>query len=90
MTVSVDMDVATVKNVILVPASALDETADPFVLAIEDGRSVKKSVKTGVRDSSNVLVTAGLKEGDIVIMPEDSELPDAGKRVEPRELQECR
>lgn len=90
MTVSVDMDVATVKNVILVPASALDETEDPFVLAIEDGRSVKKSVKTGVRDSSNVLVTAGLKEGDIVIMPEDSELPDAGKRVEPRELQECR
>lgn len=90
MTVSVDMDVATVKNVILVPASALDETADPFVITIEEGRSVKKSVKTGVRDSSNVLVTAGLKEGDIVIMPEDSELPDAGKRVEPRELQECR
>lgn len=90
MTVSVDMDVATVKNVILVPASALDETADPFVIAIEDGRSVKKSVKTGVRDSSNVLIMSGLKEGDIVIMPEDSELPDAGKRVEPRELQECR
>lgn len=90
MTVSVDLDVSTVKNVVLIPASSLDETDDPFVLTLENGTVVKKSVKPGVRDSMNVLITQGLKEGDVIILPEDNEFPKEGEKVETDELAECR
>ncbi|HSW59944.1 MAG TPA: efflux RND transporter periplasmic adaptor subunit [bacterium] len=90
MTVSVDMDVTTVKDVILVPAAALDETGTPFVLTLENEKVTKRIVKTGARDSFNVLVTDGLKEGDVIILPEDNDFPEIGKKVEPAELTECR
>ncbi len=89
MTVSVDMDVATVKDVILVPAAALDETDTPFVLTIENEKVTKRTVKTGARDSMNVLITEGLQKGDVIILPEDNNLPKIGKKVEPAEITEC-
>ena len=47
-------------------AKAEKSVASVFVLA--DGRAVKRSVSTGTADDSHIAVTAGLKEGDRIVV----------------------
>jgi len=38
----------------------------------------------------NVLISEGLQKGDVIILPEDNDFPEIGKKVEHAELTECR
>ncbi len=84
MTVSIDLDVATSKNVVMIPSAALDEQTELFVFTVEKGVVVKKNVKPGLRDNANIQILEGLKPGDIIV------LPKTGKKIESIEIAECR
>jgi len=69
MTVSVDIAVARRPNALLIPASAVHdgEGGAAWVLLLEDGRSVRRPVRLGLRSGGHAEVLEGLGEGDGVI-----------------------
>ena len=69
MTVSVDIEVARRKAVLTLPAEAVHDAATPkpWVLAVEDGRAVRRDVALGARGDSMVEVASGLGEGELAI-----------------------
>jgi HlyD family secretion protein len=69
MTVSVDIAVARRPNALLIPASAVHdaEGGAAWVLLLEDGRSVRRPVRLGLRSGGYAEVLEGLSEGDAVI-----------------------
>jgi len=81
MTVSVDIEVARRPNALLVSASAAHDAdgAGPWVLIMENGRAVRRTVRLGLRSGGFVEVLDGLREGDQVI-PSSTTIV-AGERV---------
>lgn len=69
MTVSVDIDVGQRTNVLLVPAAAIVDLAGdrPSVLAVEQGRAVRKPVTLGLRGNGTVELTTGVDAGARVV-----------------------
>jgi HlyD family secretion protein len=69
MTVSVDIAVARRPNAVLIPASAVHdgEGGAVWVLLLEDGRSVRRPVRIGLRSGGYAEVLEGLSEGEEVI-----------------------
>ncbi|MBS2012649.1 MAG: efflux RND transporter periplasmic adaptor subunit [Deltaproteobacteria bacterium] len=63
MTVSVDLTVATKKDVVVVPSDALRgaATPSPFVLLVEKGRLARRDVKIGIRGEGDVEIESGLE-----------------------------
>lgn len=59
---------------LIVPVNAVFQAdQQDYVFVVENGRVTKKAVSTGYRSSSQVVITAGLNEGDTVITNVDSE-----------------
>jgi HlyD family secretion protein len=69
MTVSVDIEVARKKAVLTLPAEAVHDAASgkPWVLAVKDGRAVRRDIALGARGDLMVEVAGGLAEGDLAI-----------------------
>lgn len=69
MTVSVDIEVARKKAVLTLPAEAVHDAASgkPWVLAVQDGRAVKRDIALGSRGDLMVEVASGLAEGELAI-----------------------
>ncbi len=72
MTVSVDIEVAQRHGALLLPVSALSDSAGPdsadgSVLRIEAGRAVRRPVRLGLRSGGWAEVLEGLSEGDRVV-----------------------
>jgi HlyD family secretion protein len=69
MTVSVDIAVARRPSAMLIPASVVHdgEGVAAWVLLLENGRSVRRSVRLGLRSGGYAEVLDGLSEGDAVI-----------------------
>lgn len=69
MTVSVDIEVAARKSVLVAPADCVFDAAGsrPFVLAIADGRAVRRDVTLGVRGEGRVEITSGVQEGERLV-----------------------
>jgi HlyD family secretion protein len=65
MTVSVDVVVARVRNVLSVPADAIHD--GNWVLVARNGRAERRDVKLGVRGEGRVQVVEGLREGEVVL-----------------------
>ncbi|MGE5615294.1 MAG: efflux RND transporter periplasmic adaptor subunit [Bacillota bacterium] len=65
MTVSVDIEVARVRDVLSVPADAIHD--GNWVLVARNGRAERRDVQLGVRGEGRVQVVAGLREGEIVL-----------------------
>ena len=71
----------TAANALTIPDSALVSNTDgTYVMVVgPDGLAHKRVVSTGIRDSGNVQITSGLKEGDIVITAGAFTLEDGTK-----------
>ena len=83
MTVSVDIEVAKSNNTLVTGTRFVHDlqTGQPWVLAADHGRAVKKPVKTGLRGLSDVEILEGLSEGDLVIPSLSGVL--SGQRLRP-------
>jgi HlyD family secretion protein len=85
MTVSVDIAVARRPDALLIPSGAVhdaDSTA-PWVLRVEDGRAVRRSIRVGLVSGGLVEVLDGLAENDHVIPADAAVVAGARVRVAP-------
>lgn len=82
MTVSIDLLVESKKAALTLPSETVRgaATATPYVLAVENGRLVRKDIRLGIRGEGTVEVASGLDEGAEVVVP-DGQLVAAGARV---------
>jgi HlyD family secretion protein len=85
MTVSVDLTVAGKAQALTVPSDAVRDasTGEPWVLAVEGGRVMKRAVELGIRGDGHSEIRSGLDEGDEVVAAANTALTE-GQRVRPR------
>jgi len=69
MTVSVDIEVATSDNALVLPARSVHDllSGQPWVLGIKDGRAGKRSVKVGLHGNSQIEILEGMAETEVAI-----------------------
>ncbi|HEU5284296.1 MAG TPA: efflux RND transporter periplasmic adaptor subunit, partial [Burkholderiales bacterium] len=69
MTVSVDIEVARSAGTVVVPADTVRDAngAQPWVLAVDGGRAVRRAVKLGLKGDGRVEVLDGVAPGDRLI-----------------------
>jgi HlyD family secretion protein len=80
--VQLSITASTVKDALVVPASAVITATDgtpAVLLAGSDGRAHQKAVKVGIRDDDDVQITEGVSESDKVIATGAYGLPDKTK-----------
>ncbi|HTN65124.1 MAG TPA: efflux RND transporter periplasmic adaptor subunit [Burkholderiaceae bacterium] len=85
MTVSVDIEVASRANAVVVPNETVHDGSgsSPWVMKISDGRAKRQPVKLGVRGAGLVEIVAGLQPGDQVISATAGNVSE-GQRVRTR------
>jgi HlyD family secretion protein len=76
MTVSIDLLVASKPRALTVPSEVVHgaATANPWVIAIENGRTVRRNVTLGIRGNGSTEIAAGLAEGAEVVYPDGKQL----------------
>ncbi len=84
MTVSVDMLVATRKQVLVIPSDAVRgfATPTPWTLVVVGSRAERRDLRLGIRGDGAAEVLSGLSEGDAVVLPDGQNL-QPGQRVRP-------
>ena len=84
MTVSVDIEVASRTNAVLVPGDAVHDpdAAQPWVLKVDGGRARRQDVRIGLRSGGWSEVLDGLRPGDWVVPSAAPGLRD-GSRLRP-------
>jgi HlyD family secretion protein len=82
MTVSVDIEVARRAGVVVVPTDAVHDATgtQPWVLAVEGHRAVRRPVKIGLRGNDHVEVVEGVAPGDMLVSATNAKI-NAGQRV---------
>jgi HlyD family secretion protein len=87
MTVSVDLTVASKRNVLTVPTDAIRgaATAAPWVLVVDGGVIVRRDVALGITGEGQSEIASGVSEGAIVALSTDRAL-EPGQRVRVREI----
>jgi multidrug efflux pump subunit AcrA (membrane-fusion protein) len=85
MTVSVDIEVARRPNTLVLPANAVRDSlsATPWVLAVVDGKTLRRPVTVGARGAALIEILDGLAEGDSVV-PAMDRSAKPGQRVRVR------
>lgn len=80
-TARVSIAAGTVKNTIVIPASAVlkDDTGKASVMVVEAGKARKRDVELGVADGDDVQVVGGLKVGEQVITSGEYGIDDGTK-----------
>ena len=69
MTANVTINIATKSNVLAVPNKAIKrEEGTKVVYVIENGKLVRRRIRTGWKDSDYTEVASGLREGDRVVV----------------------
>lgn len=83
MTVSVDIEVATKNNTLVLPVRSVHDvlSGQPWVLGIKDGRAVKRPVRLGLRGNSHIEILEGMSENEDAIPLNSGVL--TGQRVRP-------
>jgi HlyD family secretion protein len=81
MTVSVDIEIERRANALTLPADAVRDAngPSPWILAVRDGKAVRKPVRLGLHGEGAVEIVDGLAEGDRAV-PAGSTIK-AGQRV---------
>jgi HlyD family secretion protein len=84
MTVSVEIEVARSQNALSLNVEAIRDasTLHPWVMAVVDGRAVRRPVTIGIRGDKSVEITSGLNQHDVVL-PATNMTIEAGQRVRP-------
>ena len=82
MTVSVDIEVGRRAGVVVVPTDAVHDVTgtQPWVLAVEGHRAVRRPVKIGLRGNDHVEVVEGVAPGDLLVSATNAAVK-AGQRV---------
>ena len=71
MTANVTITLKKKTGVLAVPGAAVRrEGGKKFVTVLENGKPVRREVKTGWKDGNYLEITSGLKEGEMVVMTE--------------------
>jgi HlyD family secretion protein len=85
MTVSVDLTVASKRQVLVVPSDAVRAAATPapWVFVVDGNRLSRRPVTVGIRGEGSTEITSGLADGVEVVRSADQTLAD-GQRVRPR------
>ncbi len=80
-TVRIEAIAQTVKDAVVVPASAVVKTADgsPAVMVVRDNTAHQVGVDTGIHEGDRVQITKGLNSGEEVIVSGAYALPDNTK-----------
>lgn len=83
MTVSVDIETARRAQVLSLPGSAVHDalTAAPWVLVVEDGRTVRRPVRLGLQGDQRIEILGGLTPGAQVIPATSDVVPGARVRA---------
>lgn len=81
MTVSVDIETERRNDVLSLPGNAVHDalTAAPWVMVVENGRAVRRSVRLGLQGNQRIEILAGAGAGAQVV-PTSSDIT-AGSRV---------
>ena len=81
LSAALDVDLGSVENALVVPCQSVefDSGNHPFVWVENSGSFEKRSVKTGPRSDTEVVVLSGLQEGDI-IRQNTTSVPESGER----------
>lgn len=84
MTVSVEIEVARSRDALSLSVEAIRDasTLHPWVMAVVDGRAVRRPVTIGIRGDKSVEITSGLNQHDLVL-PATNMAIEAGQRVRP-------
>jgi HlyD family secretion protein len=82
MTVSVDIEVARSAGTVVVPADTVHDAsgAQPWVLAVDGGRAVRRAVKLGLKGDGRIEVLDGVAPGDRLISASQA-MVGSGQRV---------
>lgn len=82
MSVSVDIEVARRRDVLIVPANAVHDlaSAQPWVLVVRNGRAVRQEVTLGMRGDAAVEVLRGVAAGEALV-PATNGMIAPGRRV---------
>jgi multidrug efflux pump subunit AcrA (membrane-fusion protein) len=83
LSAALDLDLGSVENALVVPCQSVDFDSGnhPFVWVEDSGTFEKRSVKTGPRSDTEVVVLSGLQEGDIIRHSAGStSVPESGER----------
>jgi len=69
MTVSVDIEVATKTNALVLPVRSVHDilSGQSWVLGIKDGRAAKRPVQVGLRGNSHIEIVDGMTENEVAI-----------------------
>jgi HlyD family secretion protein len=80
MTVTLAIELSKQVDALSVPVTAVHdaEGVEPWVMLAENGRSLRRTVKLGIRGQGKVEIVQGLREGDSVLLATTVE---AGKRI---------
>jgi macrolide-specific efflux system membrane fusion protein len=80
MTADVTITIATAEDVLTVPASALQGSADDYAVLVlgPDGQPVRQAVEVGLVTAGLAEITAGLSEGTAVVTGTTADLADGG------------
>jgi len=89
MTVSVEIEVGRKKGASIVPSTAIRDaaTAAPWVLALQDGRAVRRPVKLGLRGAGRTEIIEGVAPDELLVSTVDPGVAD-GDRIRARETGE--
>jgi HlyD family secretion protein len=75
--VNIRIQLSEKKNVLAVPRSAVNvSTAGRYVFTVENGRLRRRDIKVGISNDTQIEVVDGLKEGEIVALPGETQLRD--------------
>jgi HlyD family secretion protein len=82
MTVSVDIEIARSAGTVVVPADVVRDanSAEPWVLAVDGWRAVRRAVKLGLKGDGRVEVLDGVAPGDRLISASQA-MVKSGQRV---------
>ena len=69
MTARVEIEVASLKSALVVPAHAVfDEDGQPYVVLFRGGRPERQNVHVAAMNESAAAIATGLAEGDTVLL----------------------
>jgi HlyD family secretion protein len=77
LSAALDLDLGSQENALVVPCQSVqwDSESHPFVWVENSGSFEKRTVKTGARNDTEVVILSGLREGDIIRRSAPEETP---------------